>query len=237
MKALTVCIPTYNSSKFLTNLLHDLENQTFRDFIVYFADGGSTDNTLKLICSSNLNYRLISKKDSRIEEGINNCLLEINTKYFCIIGSDDRIPYNFFEKLFWTAEKRDVDFTFPAFAVEGAVQNCEESFTKLKYKMIPPGIGWVARASVLEQLSGFSLKYSVASDYEFLCRANRLGMNFHRVNDVAYQFSLGGNSDINKFKGFREVRDISIENGCNWMIAYGYYFLKFFFYKFNQPKG
>ena len=234
MNILTVCIPTFNSAKFLGNIIQDLRNQTFRSFVVYFADGGSNDDTLSLIESCGLDYQLVSKQDNSAEEGINKCLAKIDTVYFIIIGSDDRIPPIFFEKLILAANTTNADFIFPMLSVNGVIQPFKDSFSKLKYKMISPGIGWIAKKTVLNHLPEFTLRYSVATDYDFLCRAHKIGMNFYRLSDVAYEFSLGGNSVINKFKGFKEVRDISIENGCPQTFAYTYYLLRIIFHKLKN---
>ncbi len=228
---LTVCIPTYNSANHLKKLIDSLNNQSFKKFIVYFADGGSKDDTLAIIKISAFDYKIVSKKDNHIEEGINNCLREVKTKYFSILGSDDNISSDYFEALISVAEQTNCDFIFPSttmFFDSGDVLSArnDEKFDSLKYKMLAPGIGWVAKSSVLESLMGFSSKYRVASDYEFLCRAYKAGYTFIRSNSVSYSFASGGNSDINKFLGFKEVRDISIVNGCSRLFAYSYYYAR-----------
>ena len=58
-KKITIIIPTYNSEKYILESLKSLK-QSYKNYSVFIADGGSKDRTLSLIKKSNLNYR---KKD------------------------------------------------------------------------------------------------------------------------------------------------------------------------------
>ena len=90
-KLLTIIIPTYNSEKKIQYCLRSINKQTFKDLVIYIADGGSTDCTLEIIKNNLPDFRIISKKDDSCEEGINKCLFKLKTKFFMIIGSDDFI--------------------------------------------------------------------------------------------------------------------------------------------------
>jgi glycosyltransferase involved in cell wall biosynthesis len=63
-KIITIIIPTYNSEKHIQNCLASIHKQTFKDLVIYIADGGSNDRTLDIIRRSSRNFRIISKKDN-----------------------------------------------------------------------------------------------------------------------------------------------------------------------------
>ena len=78
---LTIVIATLNSQIYLRRTLSILKKQVFKNFIIYVADGGSKDKTLELFKKSNLNYKIISKKDKSAEEAVNNCFKKIKSDY------------------------------------------------------------------------------------------------------------------------------------------------------------
>ena len=59
---LTVIIPTFNSSSYLKPCLNSLEKQTFKNYKVFIADGGSTDNTLEIFKNFPLYIKWYPKK-------------------------------------------------------------------------------------------------------------------------------------------------------------------------------
>ena len=96
---LSVIIPTYKSEKHIKDCLDSLKNQDYRNFQVLLADGGSTDNTIKIIKKYKFNLKIVSKNDSNPEEGINKGLKKVNTKFFCILLSDDLMYQKNFQSL------------------------------------------------------------------------------------------------------------------------------------------
>ncbi len=47
-----ILLSTYNGEKFLSQQLDSIFNQTYRQFILYIRDDGSTDNTLEIVFAS-----------------------------------------------------------------------------------------------------------------------------------------------------------------------------------------
>ena len=89
MIELTIVLPTKNSEKYIVYFLDSLKKQDYNDYIIYLADGDSTDKTLSIFESYNFNYKIISKSDdSAEEESINVKKLKQN---IFILNSDDYI--------------------------------------------------------------------------------------------------------------------------------------------------
>lgn len=230
---LTIIIPTFNSEKFLNETLFHLKKQTFKKFIIYVADGGSKDNTLKIFKKSKLKYKIISKHDFSTEDGINKCLKKINTKFFSILGSDDYFENSkYLENMVKVLEKKKFDIVFPNLIhLEGnkkmyKPQNYE--FDVIRYRPILPGFGWVAKSNISKYL--FNTKYKIATDYEYLIRLHQNNFKFYRERKSIHCFRLGAKSYINYPKSLKEVKEIALKfKGPKFKIFYFYFYqnLKF----------
>ena len=230
---LTIIIPTLNSEKFLKESLFHLKKQTFKNFIIYVADGGSKDRTLEIFEKSKLNYKIISKKDTSTEDGINKCLKKINTKFFCILGSDDFFDKNnYLENILKRFEKKNFDIIFPDYAEiysnKKVYKPQGDDFKVVNFQPIVPGFGWVAKKDI--SLFLFNTKYKMATDYEYLLRIYNKKYKFYREKQAIYCFRLGSKSYLNYFKSVKEVREIALKfNGPKFFIWYFYLYSNFKF--------
>ena len=115
MTELTVILPTKNSEKYINIFLTSLEKQDFQDFNLFVADGSSTDNTIKILKEYNFKLSIISKNDVSAEDGINKCLKEVKTKFFCLFNSDDVLGQKNYISALVSALKAGADIAFPNF--------------------------------------------------------------------------------------------------------------------------
>ena len=139
-KKITIIIPTYNSEKYILESLKSLEKQSYKNYSVFIADGGSKDRTLSLIKKSNLKYKIISKKDKSFEEGVNKCFDKLKTEYFMILGSDDALSdKKYLSKLINKLEDKNCDIIFPEYGViinnKKKIIPQPKSFNQLIYKI------------------------------------------------------------------------------------------------------
>ncbi|MDC1106564.1 glycosyltransferase [Prolixibacteraceae bacterium] len=70
-----VVVSTYNKSAFLDLVLMGLSQQTYRNFTVYIADDGSTDNTSDIIAKGQKNYGLNLVHVWHEDRGFQKCLI------------------------------------------------------------------------------------------------------------------------------------------------------------------
>ena len=61
---ISVVIPTYNEEKYLSNSLESFKNQTYKDFELIIADGGSTDDTRNI--AGQFGAKFINVPDSNV---------------------------------------------------------------------------------------------------------------------------------------------------------------------------
>lgn len=97
----TVLLPNYNNGPYLKDAIQSLLNQTFQDFIIYFVDDCSTDNSIEIAESFHSDKIRIFRKpnQSGIIDTLNIGLKEISSKYFIRMDGDDLSTKHRFEKL------------------------------------------------------------------------------------------------------------------------------------------
>lgn len=98
---LSVLLPNYNNADYLNECIDSLLNQTFSDFLIYFVDDCSTDNSLELIRKyTDPRICVIEKsKNSGIVDTLNIGLEKITSKYTVRMDGDDMATPDRFEKL------------------------------------------------------------------------------------------------------------------------------------------
>ena len=91
MPLVTVLLPNYNNEKFLKECLDSLYNQSFQDFVIYFVDDCSTDQSVAIAKSYPTEKIEITLKESNtgIVDTLNVGLAKIKSKYFIRMDGDD----------------------------------------------------------------------------------------------------------------------------------------------------
>jgi glycosyltransferase involved in cell wall biosynthesis len=101
-KLVSICIPTYNSGKYLERTLQTIISQTYDNLEIIIGDNGSSDNTVDLI-------RKYSKIDDRISfysneinigysKNCNKLIKQCSGEYISIFHSDDLYDITIVEK-------------------------------------------------------------------------------------------------------------------------------------------
>ncbi len=98
---LSVLIPNYNNGPYLKEALDSLFAQTYTNFIIYFVDDCSTDNSLEIAESYKDDRLVIIEKDSNsgIVDTMNVALNRIETEYYIRMDGDDISTPERFQKL------------------------------------------------------------------------------------------------------------------------------------------
>lgn len=111
-KKVSIIVPVYNYEEYVSQCIHSLLNQTYKNIEIIIIDDGSTDNSPQ-ICDE------LSKLDNRIKlkhksnEGLGKAYqdgLEMATgDYISFVDSDDYIAADTYEFLVPVAEKENAD--------------------------------------------------------------------------------------------------------------------------------
>ena len=91
----------YNAEKTIARAMNSVLNQTYKDWIYYVVDNGSTDQTYNIIkryARKNSNIKPYHKEINdiwTIAEFMNIVLQKENVEYFCVLDADDVYEMNF----------------------------------------------------------------------------------------------------------------------------------------------
>lgn len=98
---LAVLLPNYNNGPYLKECLESVFSQTYQDFMVYFIDDCSTDNSVEVALSFPQDKMKIVRKTSNtgIVDTLNEGLRLIGNKYFVRMDGDDLCHPERFERL------------------------------------------------------------------------------------------------------------------------------------------
>lgn len=89
-----ILLSTYNGEKFLSQQLDSIFNQTYRQFILYIRDDGSTDNTLEILNDYSHKYKnIVILNDEKNNMGAPASFLwllkNVEAKYYMFCDQDD----------------------------------------------------------------------------------------------------------------------------------------------------
>ena len=125
----SVIVPVYNQGKtgFLIPCLNSLISQTFQNIEIICIDDASEDNSLDILLNYARNYDCFTiiemKENSRQGTARNRGIELAKGKYISFVDSDDLVSNNFYEELYYTAEKNHCD------AIEASFQYIDENGT------------------------------------------------------------------------------------------------------------
>lgn len=229
----TVC---FNSVQVIEKAFHSVIGQTYGNIEYIVIDGGSTDGTVDIIKKYNdkISY-WVSEPDNGISDAFNKGIARCTGDIIGILNADDRYTTDavkFAVKAF--SENPASGFIFgdalmcdlrgdPSYRWQG---DSDYSRT-ISFDMpsIPHPTVFVRR-KVYEEQGGFDLNYKTAMDYEFLLRITTKGVNGTYIPEILAHMRLGGESDRNYLRAYREVLLISLRYGYPKLLALWWYYYK-----------
>ena len=113
---ISVIIPAYNVSKFISGTLDSLKAQTFKDFEIIVINDGSTDDTLERIRSFKSEFTnemiLINQKNSGVSRSRNSGIEISRGKYICFIDGDDTVEPDYLQLMYERITSDDSDMCY-----------------------------------------------------------------------------------------------------------------------------
>jgi glycosyltransferase involved in cell wall biosynthesis len=219
----SILTASLNSGATIQSTLDSTRGQTFCDLEHIVIDGGSTDNTLRILNLYTGAYNLswVSEHDKGIANALNKAVTKSCGAYFLVIQADDRFfDQGVLENVFPLLRGGVYDIhSFPV------VIDHPELGKRLRrpipilwwnrFKFILPHQGTFVHRRVFERIGEFREDFSIAMDYDFFYRAILAGctVKFHREPPVA----LMGGSGIGTRPDFlsRRLREESLVQQMN----------------------
>jgi len=239
---ISVIMVVLNNEKFIQESIDSVVNQSFKNFELIIIDGGSNDNTIKIIKKNNSKINFwISEKDKNLYDAMNKGIKLAQGSIISILNSDDifyknalRIASNYFLK------NKNIDFLF------GSVRKHKLLYGYKPWKIYwsfgfysTHSIGFFIKKSSQLKVGFYNTKYKYSADYDFFYRLilkyKMVGMATHK-NEIFGKFRSGGISSYLPFKDYlNETCKIRIDNGQNiifvgliYMMKYTMHFIRSF---------
>lgn len=178
MKRLSIILATYNAAATLERCLQSIVGQSFRDWELVIADGGSTDATAEIVARHRAHVaHWHSAKDAGIYDAWNKALPHAHGEFVCFLGADDTwhgagaleemfVAIGSDEYDLVTGRGIHVDSHGRAHHPFGAAWD----YDALKRRMTICHPGALHRRALFERHGPFDASYRICGDYDFLLR-------------------------------------------------------------------
>jgi len=177
----TIITPCFNSDKYLRFTIDSVLNQSYKNFEYFIIDGGSTDESNKIIESyaDNIDYT-ISEKDLGMYHALNKGFARGKGEIFCYINSDDILLPNtlaivaeFFKKnelcdlIYGDVQYIDKDSNYLYTVCYREIFR-NEFIYYMPTLIGQPSAFW--RSKVFNKLNKFDISFKLASDYDLFVK-------------------------------------------------------------------
>lgn len=172
---ISVCIPVYNTEKYLFRCLESVANQSFKnkEIVIFNDDSTGTDEQgndfnaiIKMIKKKyHVSMKIIKPgKNEGLLEARRNAVYEAKGKYVCIVDSDDFLEKDALQTLYDAAEKNNADIVQGKVNVvslqHGEMLEKSELEQKYLHKILAANSVFLGEMTKNEIFEGFILKHN-----------------------------------------------------------------------------
>jgi len=261
MVQVSVCIPTFNSSKHITECIESVLNQSFSNFEIIVCDNGSTDNTVELIESFNSKKIKLYLNETNIGMAgnfIKVCKLA-SGQYIKLLASDDLLEAKALEKsvnAFYENQNLSLVVTSKnlidnnskiIFKNFSSIKNGRHKGKKVIKKIIRSGRNPIGEPSFAmfksddySKIGGFDKNHSLLLDLDLWLKLLNIG-DLYFINIPLGGFRIQPESNSVKNSGFKNyiswlelIKEYGVRKSSRFYIKLKIYFfiiLKKIFYK------
>ncbi len=223
---ITVC---YNAELNIEKTILSVLNQIVPVYEYIIIDGGSTDNTMKIVKSYiekflalGVSYIYQSQKDEGISDAFNKGIAISTGELIGLINADDELLKNT-SQILQRIYTKDIDIYYGNCIWVDKINNLE--FISKPKIQIPCHLGILLYEMVMihpstfitlkayRKVGGYNIQYKYCMDQELLYRMYCAGVKFSYVDKELTIFQAGGISDTNPIKVFNEASRIAISSG------------------------
>ena len=229
----SIIMVVLNNEKFIQESIDSVINQSFKNFELIIIDGGSTDNTIKILKNNKSKINLwISEKDKGLYDAMNKGIKLAKGSIISILNSDDifyknalKIANKYFLK------NKNIDFLFGSVIKHKLLYGYKPWKIRWSFGFYSThSIGFFIKKSSQLKVGFYNIKYKYSADYDFFYRLilkhKMIGMATNK-NEVFGKFRSGGISSYLSFKDYlNETCKIRIDNGQNYYFVYMLYIIK-----------
>lgn len=209
-------MPTYNSADTIEIALKSIIHQTFKDIEVLIIDGLSSDETIEIAKTFQLEYpqiKIISEEDKGIYDAMNKGIGIAKGEWVYFMGSDDTLyETNTIEYFLNTERIKNFEVLYGnVYSTRfGGVYDGEFTYSKLSTKNICHQSIFF-RKSIFKSIGDFNLKYKAHADWDHNIRwffSSKISKLY--VDQVVANYADGGFSSINDDENFKRDKDLKL---------------------------
>ena len=226
---ISIITVVYNNERTIRDAIESVLSQSYKNIEYIIIDGGSTDNTIKIIEEyiDNIHF-FISEKDSGIYDAMNKGLKLATGDVIGILNSDDLYANSFIlneiMSKFKSDKKLDILYGDLVYVKNDNTGKIVRTWKSKSYYpkffengCVPPHPSLFVSSRVYQNAGYFNLKYHLAADYEFMLRIfKKFNFKIFYLPLVIVYMRLGGatNKSLkNILRGNTEILNSWKENG------------------------
>ncbi len=197
----SVVMATLNAEKCIENSLISLGSQTLKDWELVVVDGGSTDNTVKILESAGIkNIKLLQGADSGIYDAMNKGISQARGAWVYFLNAGDCFAsINVLESIqTHSLAHTDADIVYGDIRVFNSKNRSTIKRQLIKsmrdfYDGIPlcHQSVFYSRGS-FDKFGGYSSSLKICGDYEHMIRLKIAGCHFSKCEIVVANYQYGG---------------------------------------------
>lgn len=246
MPKVSIIVPLYNKSKYISSTLDSIKKQKFRNFEVIIVNDGSTDNSLEIVrenIEGDARFLIVDIQNSGVSNARNTGMKYAKGEWIQFLDGDDLIDEKYLESVIELVEGKDIDIVFTNFLMidenknkvkkvetllEG-IYNQEELCKDFIIRQYKNGFyGYISnklirRSSLLKAKAKFPVNISLAEDLDFYAHVYPIvdKVYFSSINSFYYlqtDSNYLNNFSIDYFSQLKIHLDIK-----QWFVQVGQY--------------
>tara|TARA_B100000767_G_scaffold270914_1_gene295529 strand:+ start:667 stop:2145 length:1479 start_codon:yes stop_codon:yes gene_type:complete len=221
MIKISIITVTLNSEKTIRDTLNSISSQTYKNIEHIIVDGGSNDETLKILKRyPNKNKKIYSYKNSGIYKAINHGIKKSNGDFITILNSDDFYQSNNtiteVIKVINKNKNAKIFFGNVVYFKELQYYNIKRYYSgnnfnrlQMHYGIMPPHPGSFIKKEVYLTNALYNENFKIASDFEFFLRTIYIKkIKYKKIKRTIVRMRLGGISTRNIMSYITSTKEI-----------------------------
>jgi glycosyltransferase involved in cell wall biosynthesis len=198
MPLFSIVVVSFNTKKQFLKTINSIKKQKFKNYEIIIVDGKSDDGTINEIKKiKNKKIKSIIEKDKGIYDAMNKGVTKSLGDWVIFLNSGDTFYNCDVLKKISLKKIKNYEILYGNTVINNDYFNYTikaQNFTKTTFLMPFCHQSTVTKRKILLK-SPFSLKYQIASDFEFFVKNFTKKVSFHNLNFVISKISSNGLSD------------------------------------------